>query len=122
MVYSIEIKHQLQKATNETANKVGLLGAKRDPRAPVKLSPGDLRKHKDYPKLAETVLERGSLGGKLKMKCGSIEAAKRLLPERSQKYNKLRTQVCASKAHLEHLALKDVRTDWFEAVDYDEIK
>ena len=76
------------------------MSAKRDPRAPVKPSPGDLSGHKDYPKLSALVLERGSLGRKLKMERGSIEEAKRL----------------------ERLVLKDVRTDWFEAVDHDEIK
>ena len=63
---------------------VGLMSAKRDPRAPVKLSPGDLGKHKGYPELAALVLERDSLGGTLKMECGSIKAAERLLPERFQ--------------------------------------
>ena len=101
---------------------VGLMSAKRDPRAPVKLSPGDLREHKDYPKLAAMVLERDSLGGELKMECGSIKAAKRILPKRFQEYNKLRSQVRASKTRLERLALKDFRTDWFEVVDHDEIK
>ena len=101
---------------------VGLMSAERDSHAPVKLSPGHLREHKDYPKLAAIVLERDSLGGKLKMECGSIEAAKRLLPEQFQEYNKLRSQVRASKTRLERLALKDVRNDWFEAVDHDEIK
>ena len=101
---------------------VGLMSAKRDPRAPAKLSPGDLREHKDYPKLAAIVLGRDSLGEELKTECGSIEAAKRLLLERFQKYNKLRSQARASKTCLERLALKDVRTGWFEAVDHDEIK
>ena len=101
---------------------VGLMSAKRDPRAPVKLSPGDLREHKDYPKLAAMVLERDSLRGELKMECGSIEAAKRLLPERFQAYDKLRSEVRASKTRLERLVLRDVRTDWFEVVDHDEIK
>ena len=101
---------------------VGLMSAKRDPRAPVKLSPGDLREHKDYPKLAAMVLEGDSLGGELKMECGSIKAAKRILPKRFQEYNKLRSQVRASKTRLERLVLRDVGTDWFEAVDHDEIK
>ena len=52
----------------------------------------------------------------------SIEAARRLLPERPQKYNKFRNQVRASKTYLELLALKDVRTDWLEALDLGEIK
>ena len=101
---------------------VGLMSAKRDPRAPVKLSPGDLREYKDCPKLSVLVLKRNSLGGTLKMECGSIKAAERLLPERFQEYNKLRSQVRASKARLDSLALKDVRADWFEAVDHGEIK
>ena len=49
---------------------VGLMSAKRDPRAPVKLSPGDLREHKDYPKLAAIVLERDSLGGDSRWNAG----------------------------------------------------
>ena len=101
---------------------VDLMSAKRDPRAPVKLSPEDLREYKDYPKLAAIVLERDRLGGELKMECGSIEAAKHLLPERFQEYNKLRSQVHASKTCLERLTLKGIRTNWFEAVDYNEIK
>ena len=101
---------------------VGLMSAKRDPRAPVKLSPGDLGKHKGYPELAALVLERDSLGGTLKMECGSIKAAERLLPERFQEYKKLHNQVRASKARLERLCLKDIRADWFEAVDHDETK
>ena len=54
--------------------------------------------------------------------CGSIEAAKCLLPERFQECNKLHSQARASKVRPERLALKGVSADWFEAVDHDEIK
>ena len=58
-------------------------------------------------KLAAIVLERDSLGGMLKTECGLITAAERLLPEPFQ-----------SRARLERLALKGVRTNLFEAVDH----
>ena len=47
---------------------VGLMNTKRDPCAPVKLSPGDLREHKGYPKLAALVLEGGNLGGSTRVR------------------------------------------------------
>ena len=53
---------------------------------------------------------------------GSIKAAEHRLPDRFQEYNRLHSQVRASKARLERLALKGVRTDWFEAEDHGEIK
>ncbi|RPB01468.1 hypothetical protein L873DRAFT_1647896, partial [Choiromyces venosus 120613-1] len=102
---------------------VGLMSPKRDPRAPVKLSLGHLMELKDYSKLAALVLQRDSLGGTYETEYGPIKAAKHLLPERVQKYNKLSSQVHASEACLERLALKDVRADWFfQAVDHDKIK
>ena len=73
--------------------QLGLTSAKTNPRAPIKFSPGNLREHKGYPKQAKLVLERDSLGGTLKMECGSIKAAEHLLPERPRNtYNKLRSQ------------------------------
>ena len=81
------------------------MSAKKDLCAPVKLSPGDLREHKNHPRKGQP--RRNTRGG--------VRGRSKQLPERFQE------QYRASKERQGRLALKDIRANWFEAVDHDEI-
>ena len=122
------VKVDTQSAYPRTANQsnlvknIGQMSISMGPRAPVKLGAEDLEKHQDYPTLSALQLEKDNLKTTLKTKCGSIKAAKTLLPEQHREYTRLSSQISAARKRIERAALKDIRAKWFENVDHDQIK
>ena len=94
---------------SDLVKNIGLMSISRDPRAPVKLGIGDFEKHQDYPTLSVLRLEKDNLKATLTTSCGSIKAAKILLPEQHREHSRLSNRFNAARKRIERDALGDVR-------------
>ena len=80
---------------------VGVMGNRRDPRAPIKLSAEELKSHQNHHELAVLLLERSRLATTLRTECRSIEAAETLQPKQYQEYLRLNGRISRVKEDLE---------------------
>ena len=103
---------------------IGLMGNKRDPRAPVKLDAEDLEDDRleTHPKLSALKIERDRLKAILKAKYGTAAGSKAFQPEKHREYTRLTRQISSTRAGLKRSALEDLRAKLFENADHGEIR
>ncbi|KAF8244896.1 hypothetical protein K440DRAFT_646768 [Wilcoxina mikolae CBS 423.85] len=122
-VFRRHYMHQSVKLDTQSAYLcIGLMSAKRDPRAPVKLEPQDFKQMHSTPELIVLTTDRSRLAADLKRECGTIKSAALIEPGRHGELMKLSTPVNALKRKLERTALIEKRARWFDAVDHNEIR
>ncbi|RPA90956.1 hypothetical protein L873DRAFT_360229 [Choiromyces venosus 120613-1] len=106
---------------DDIIKNIGLMSAKRDPRAPTKLDPGD-DFLQECPALTRLTHNRDQLVTSLRSKYGTLTSAKNSEPYLYDEYIRLRKQICARKKALTRAKLEKTRKEWFERVDSKEIK
>ena len=101
---------------------VGLMSNKRDPRAPVKLGAGNMKKLPiGKSRIDPPYRQTESPGGHLKGRMRAAREARTLKPEEHQEYTRLTGRIQCIRKELRRTALKVSRAKWFESADHDEI-
>ncbi|KAH8145064.1 uncharacterized protein LAJ45_10975 [Morchella importuna] len=106
---------------SDLIRNIGLMSAKRDPRAPVKVdrSKIDLEAH---PEIVKMTADAQRLAKRLRAKSKTLRAASVQDPAGHKAYLALQRRLNARKRTIERAEFDRTRKDWFSNVDHEEIK
>lgn len=102
-------------------SSIGLMSARRDPRAPVKVDTAELDIN-NHPQILPLKEDTDRLRIDLRKKYKTLTAARNRFPDEYKKYATAMAKLRSRKKAISREELAKTRKNWFEAVDHEEIK